>query len=164
MPALFIALNALEISEQQAALAAQQLANRVTNITTYKVLSIWQMPESAKRNTITMQNSNTVPVAVEGKVFLRDSRENETSAVLTFTVPACTEADFSIGLTIDGLAIVPESEFALHNTIDGRFWSVPAPGEQARVVETWLPWQGDRSKPRLDIRAPEKTRKVSACV
>ncbi|MGN9789316.1 hypothetical protein ACTMTF_48555 [Nonomuraea sp. ZG12] len=160
VPALFIALNALEISEQQAALAAQQLANRVTT-------SSWDAQVSPA-DTITMQNSNTVPVVVEGKLIPRDTPKDESVwELLTFTVPACTEASFSIDKpdwfkTRGALAL-----FVLRNTIDGRLWSVPAPGEQAHMVErTWLPPHAlNPGNPRAyDVGAPKRAKKVSSCV
>ncbi|MEO3794646.1 hypothetical protein ABGB14_30920 [Nonomuraea sp. B10E15] len=160
VPALFIALNALEISEQQAALAAQQLANRVTaySATTSSVAD--EQPRYT--TTYTMQNSNTVPVIVEGRIFPRE-RPGLVLYLSPFTIPACTEVDFLVPLPDDPALQDERIRFGLHNTIDGRLWSVPAPGEQARIVETWLPWQQE------EVTAPEiylqgrGARKVSSC-
>ncbi|MEV0379845.1 hypothetical protein [Nonomuraea sp. NPDC050643] len=165
VPALFIALNALKISEQQAVLAAQQFANRVTAAD-----SATYVPDEPLRDTITytMQNSNTVPVTVEGRMFPQE-RPGFVLFLSPFTIPACTEVDFLVGLPDDPALQDERIKFGLHNTIDGRLWSVPAPGEQARIVETWLPWQQEEvTVPKIYLQGihdgVERMRKVSSCV
>ncbi|MBA2896421.1 hypothetical protein [Nonomuraea soli] len=147
VPALGISIKALQVSEQQAAQAAQQLANRVTSPPSslsfvrpgfehMATLPGVRDDDGQVLFPVRIRNANSVPVVVEGLIqetvdaggpFLEPE-------FLILNLPACTEGVFEIAGSERQLDHA-KVQLYTKNALDGRHWSVPDPGQQARLVE-----------------------------
>ncbi|MEQ4717886.1 hypothetical protein [Nonomuraea sp. B19D2] len=174
IPALVISLNALKVSEQQAAQAAQQFANRITALPTSIVRpgyeeDIVTIPGTVDDDGmmlfhVRLRNTNSVPVVVEGALY--ESADGgdpflETD-FLILNLPACTEGTFEMSGSERKLQHAGVRLYT-RNALDGRYWTVPEPGQQARPVEAAVNASANNSSIQMHGR-PKQSKVISPCV